>query len=341
MKLHWDDVNARAAGLGSRLLSPEAMAALADAGDLQRLSRGFAENDILPDEIAGATAPALERGIRRAAGRSLAIARRWLGERTEVVVVVLETEDRRSLRALTRGAAAGVRADARLAGMIPTPTLPERLLEELAALSSIREQAALLAAAGHPYGSPILAVAAAQEPDLFAVELAIARTFAMRALRGARRGGQFLRSYVGDLIDLDNARAALLLAGGAAGDDPEAVYIVGGRRLSRESFEAAARSGSVAAAGQLMAGALDESPATELRRHAGDIGRLERAFERTVGDRLRAEARRDPLGPAPFLLFCHRLRAQATLLTEIVWSVELGRPPARADGVSAITAAHP
>lgn len=329
MRARWDDVNARARGLGSRLLSQEALARLRSAGDLQRLSRALAELGVLPEEIPNATAAALELGLRRSAGHALAIARRWLGARAEVVAVAMELEDRRSLRALVRGAAAGVRADARLAGLIPTPALPERLLVELAERSQVREQAALLVAAGHPYGAPMLAAAAAQEPDLYAVELAIARTFAARAVHGARRGGRFLRDYVGDLIDLDNCRTALFLSSRETGEPSAPAFLPGGHRLTLTQFERAAMGGDPVEVARRLARALDGETAALLVRHAGDPAALDDALDIHRGEALRREARLDPLGPAPFLHYCHRLRAQTSALDGLVWSVELGVPVTR------------
>lgn len=327
MSARWEDVNARAKGLGSRLLQPDALAGLAQVRDLQQLSRALAGLGAVPEEIPSASAAALELALRRSAGSALHVARRWLGERSEVVAVALEAEDRRSLRALVRGAAAGVHADARLTGLVPTPSLPERLLQELAGRSRVRDQAALLVAAGHPYGAPMLAAAAAQEPDLFLVELAIARTFAERALRGARHGGRFLREYVGDLIDIDNCRTILLLPQRAGEPAPQA-FIAGGRRLTKEDFARAAGIGEPTGAARVLGEALGGGTlAAALIRYAAAPAELERALEAQVADRLLRQARLDPLGPAPLLLYCHRLRAQSVALGELVWSVDLGVPP--------------
>jgi vacuolar-type H+-ATPase subunit C/Vma6 len=287
----------------------------------------MADLGAITEEVPNATAPALELALRRAAGRALAVARRWLGARAEVVAVTLEAEDRRSLRALIRGAAAGVHAEARLTGLVPTPSLPERLLRELAERSQIREQAALLVAAGQPYGPPILAAAAPQEPDLFAIELAIGRTFAERALQGARRDGGFLRAYVGDLIDIDNCRN-LLLAGRESGERSLPAFLPGGRRLGPEGFEQAARAvGTVAVAralGEAMGGG---STAALLVRHADAPAALEEALKVEMRARLLRESRLDPLGPAPLLLYCERLREQTVALSDLVWRLDLGAPP--------------
>ena len=325
MTTAWEDVNARARGLGSRLLPPAAYARLAQARDLQSLSRALAELGAVPEEVPSATAPALELALRRAAAGALAVARRWLAARAEVVAVALDAEDRRSLRALIRGAAAGVHAEARLTGLVPTPSLPERLLRELAGRSSVGEQAALLVAAGHPYGAAILAASAAQEPDLFAIELAIGRTFAERARRGADRDGRFLREYVGDLIDIENCRILLLSRLGGRDRSPE--FLPGGRRLTEGELRRAAHLAEPAGVARALGEALGDSMTEALLvRHAEAPAALEEALEARLADRLLRESRLDPLGAAPFLLYCHRLRKQTTALSDLVWRVALGAP---------------
>jgi vacuolar-type H+-ATPase subunit C/Vma6 len=321
----WGDVNARVRGLGSRLLPPEEMSRLSEAADLQALARALATLGVLPQEMPGATAPALELALRRAAGAPVRIVRRWLGDREEAMAVALDVEDRRSLRALIRGAAEGVHADARLAGLIPTPTLPERLLQELAGRVRIRDQATLLIAAGHPYGPAILAAAAAAVPDLFAIELAIARTFAERALRGARHAGSFLRAYVGGLIDSDNCRIVLHLAGRELAEPLAPAFLVGGR-LSPAELERAARAGNSQTAARMIGAAVGGRLGSLVVRHASNPAALEEALEAHDLEYLRHHARLDPLGPAPALFYLRQLRQQSVALGRLVWGLDFGLP---------------
>jgi vacuolar-type H+-ATPase subunit C/Vma6 len=324
MTVRWDDVDARARGLASRLLSREAIAGLRRAGDLRQLSQELVRLGVLSEEVPEPSGAVLELALRRVAGHQLRVVRRWLGPRLDVVAVALDAEDRRSLRALVRGAAAGAHPDARLIGLMPTPMLPERLLGELAAQSRIRDQAVLLVAAGHPTGRALLAAAAPQEPDLVAVELAIARAFAERAVRGARRGGKFLRGYVGDLIDAGNCRTALLLAGRTGGEPPGPMFIAGGRRLGPEPFGRAASAEYPVSAARLLGRALgDGELAALLLRYADQPAALEAALEEQELDELVRAAGLDPLGPAPLLLYLRRLRAQTAELGELVWERDL------------------
>lgn len=326
MRPRWEDVNARARGLGTRLLEPEALRALAQLDGPTALGRALAARGVLPEDTAAPTIPDLSIALRRAAGGEVAILRRWLGARDAVLAVALDAEDRRSLRALIRGAADGAPAEARLAGLIPTPALPERLLHELAGHASIRTLATLLIAAGHPYGPAVLGAAAEAEPDLFRIELAIARTFAERALRGSRKGGRFLRGYVSHAIDRDNLRGALILAG-SHGEEPAAQAFIAGGRLTSAEFEAAVATDNPADAARVLgATPAGRDVAAILLQHAWAPATLEAELEDHLLLALRREARRDPLGPAPVLLFLHRLRRQSVVLGRLLWSVSLDVP---------------
>lgn len=328
MRPRWEDVNARARGLGAHLLDEEALAALARSPDLPALARALEARGVLREEVAAPGAAALELALRRAAGAEVRLVRRWLGARGEVAAVALDGEDHRSLRALVRGAVAGAGAEARLAGLIPTPALPERLLRELAERVRVPEQAALLVAAGHPAGPALLAESASQaEPDLFALELALTRVFAARALAGARQAGGVLLEYVRLVIDLENCRAALLLAAHGGGEPAGPAYVPGGVQVTRDAFElAAGMPDPVSAARRLGAALGGGSFAVMLLRHAREPAALDAGLERGLLHWLRQRARLEPLGPAPLLCWFLRLRRQQEALTRVVWSVDLGVP---------------
>jgi hypothetical protein len=197
------------------------------------------------------------------------------------------------------------------------------LLEELAGRARIRDQAALLIAAGHPYGPAILAAAAVAVPDLFSIELAIARTFAERALRGARTAGGFLLEYVRRVIDQDNGRCVLLLAGTQHAEPAAPVFLPGGR-LTLRDFELAAAASDARAAARIVGDALGGQLAVLLARHATDPSALDEALESDELAHLRHQTRLDPLGPAVVLWYLHELRRQSIALARLVWSLDLG-----------------
>jgi len=332
MRPRWEDVNARARGLSARLLAPEVLDGLSQVRGMAGLGRALAARGVIPEEPAAGDGTELGLALRRGAAREVAVLRRWLGPRDAALAVALDAEDRRSLRALIRGASEGAPADTRLAGLVPTPTLPERLLRELAERGSIREQGVLLLAAGHPCGPAVLAAASDREPDLFRIELAVARTLAERAVRGSRRAGRFLRDYVAATIDRDNCRTALVLA--AIGiEEPTASLFLPGGGLRPEEFErATATRDPVMAARALGAAGATRDVAPILLQHATSPADLERALEDRAVTTVQREARLNPLGPAPVLLFLHRLRQQSIALARLVWGAELGVPPAALAG---------
>jgi len=325
----WGDLNARARGLATHLASRATLEALAQLPDLVTFSRECAVAGVVQAEPEQPAPFALELAFRRTTARNLNLLVRWMGPRTEALRFVLEDEDRRSLRALLRGAAAGVSAETRLAGLLPTPSLPERPLEVLARQSRCRDVVALLVAWRHPYGPPLLPAVASDPPDLFKLECELNRTFALRATRGARRGGRALRAHVQEFIDLENLRGGLVLATNELELAPDAAFLPGGRRISLEHFRAAASSRNPIQAADRLAAGFGESEVAQLaRRHASDPRALEEALLRHRGKQLREQARLDPLGPAPLLWYLFRLRSQSVTLGRLLWGTALGVPSA-------------
>ena len=276
--------------------------------------------------------------MRRWAAAALRTLARWAGPRVAALAVIYEEEDRKSLRAILRGAIRGAAADARLSGLIPTPALPERVLVELARQPTAAAVAALLSAWRHPYGAVLAKAAGAGQPDPFALDVALDRAFAARALAAARRAGGDLLAYVRESVDLSNAMTALVLA--VAGRDvvPKDVFLSGGERITITVFEEAVALGEPGTAGMRLARGFAPSALAEPFRHlARDFTDLEEELLRV---RIRAIARRTrlaPLGPGPVLWFALRLRAQVVDLQRIVWGVALSAP--RADLVAALVTA--
>ncbi|HVX89619.1 MAG TPA: V-type ATPase subunit [Gemmatimonadales bacterium] len=202
MSPRWEDVNARARGLGTHLLDRGRLEALAAAPDLGALAEALGRAGIAIGAGDGATA---EAGIRQWSAGILRTLQRWVGARSDALPLVFDDEDRRSIRALIRGAAAGVPAEARLLALLPTPALPAAALEALAALHTVEEVAALLAAWRHPFAGAAAAAVGA-EPDLLAFDRALADAARQRAERAARRSGsRALRRLVAELFATDPA----------------------------------------------------------------------------------------------------------------------------------------
>lgn len=316
--MKWDDVNARARGLGGRLLGRWRLERLAGAETLADLGEAL-EGYRIEGGGRNASPQTLERGVRRRGQGFLSLLARWCGERVSALAVLFEDEDRRSLRALLRGAVSGAPPERRLSGLVPTPTLPARALEELARLRSPAQIAGTLIAWGNPYGEAIRPEADSPRPDPFRLELAVSRSFAVRARKGARRGGSALRGFAEQKIDVENALAAVVLSRNAAEIEPGDCYLEGGRRLDHDTFVSAARSKEARSVlapvftGTALAPAFREPPA-EL-----ELALFGRQLEELV-----SRARLEPLSVFPLLAFVHRLRAEALDLRSLIWSRALG-----------------
>lgn len=323
-----DALVVRAAGLSAHLLDPAGRAALLRAVDFATIARelgarGYAVADPRPD------APALELAIRRGAGARLRQLARWEpGEALGRLLFALE--DQRSLRGLLRGAAAGVPAEARLLGLLPTPTLPERVQAELARLPSVAAIAALLAAWRSPF-APALRPARAGHPDLLSIDVALARTAGAMALAAARQLGGGWRGFVREAIDLDNLRTALLLVGRGGDLLPASLFLPGGEALTLEGCTriAAAAPDQVAALLPRVLAATTLAPL--LPPEIGDPATLERDLADRRRQAWQRRARRDPLGAAPVVSYLLSLRAEVVFLQRAVWGVALGAPPPRRD----------
>ncbi|HYL56629.1 MAG TPA: V-type ATPase subunit [Gemmatimonadales bacterium] len=326
MTNRWEDLNARARGLATHLLARGDLDLLARTPDIATLGdalrgHGFpvAEGERSPE--------ALELALRRMAAARLRVLARWAGPRAHALNVLFEDEDRRSLRAVLRGAVQKASADTRMAGLIPTAALPERALRRLAEQSSAAAIAALLTAWRNPYGSAILSLATTANPDLFSLELALNRTFAARAV-GAARGTGLLAAYVGETIDLENAYTALVLAVGGKDVVARDAFLAGGDRVSLGVFIEAAAAGDALVAARALSTAFSVSPlARAFQRFAADPGELEDAVLRIRIRELTHATRVDPLGPAPLLAYALRVRAEILDLRRIIWGVTLAAPP--------------
>jgi hypothetical protein len=277
----------------------------------------------------------IELAMRRWAAAMLRILARWAGPRSAALPLVFDGEARRSLRAIFRGVVRHVPAERRLAGLIPTPTLPERALEALAAAPTAAAAGALLAAWRHPFAAAIVPATLSTQPDLFALETSLARAAALMARGAAARARNGpLHAAVRTAIDLDNARIALLLCTIRRDLVAHEQFLPGGDRLSLAQFEAAVATGDAAAAAARLAAAFVGTPyARAFTRSWPDPAMLEDELLRVHLRDVAREARRSPLGPLPILWLSLRLRAQLLDLQRILWSVALRAPGQRIPGL--------
>ena len=322
----WGDLDARARGLETRLPTREGLARLAASADRAELDRALHEILGLRETTPPRTP---ERAVRDAMAERIDLLRTWAGpDREGALRVVFEDEDRRSVRRLLRGAAQGAPAEARLAGLVPTPTLPAATLEALARERSPERVAEGLSERDHPYGPPLVERIEAGPFDLFSLEVGILRTFAERALESAAADAR-LEAHVRETIDLANAWAGLLSGSFTADIDADSVFVDGGVAIDRATYGEAARIDDVERSREAIARAFRSAGSSLWRPFADrvlDPSRLEPAVLAARIDALHDLALRDPLSPAPLLKYVLRLRALALDLRRIVWGIALGAP---------------
>lgn len=318
----WVDVVARARGLRTHRLPPGQLTALRRAADLKELGAALARAGF-PVEEGEHRPDALELAVRRRAAAELRVLARRCGNRAAVLPVIFEDEDRRSLRAILRGSLQHQGPDARLRGLVPTPTLPERALAEAAAAPTPGAVAALLTIWNHPFAAGLRLPASAAAPDPLALDLALDRAWAARAMNGASRGGSELARFVGDAIDLMNAATVLARTGMAPARAPE-LYLDGGPRITRTAFSALLtrdRTVALPALADLFGG----TTYGPVLRRAGARG----VEEALLAARLEVERRaalRAPLSIAPALWYALELRSESLALSRIIWGLALGAP---------------
>jgi vacuolar-type H+-ATPase subunit C/Vma6 len=361
MAAEWGELVTRARGLSTHLLSEEHLRDIARRTSLGELALALDDattsaTDRTSRSGAGdATASDVERATRRRARQWTKILARWAGPRMSRLSPLLEDEDRRSVRAVVRGATAGVPPEERLSGLIATPSLPDELLTRLARAATVREVAAMLVDAGNPYGAAVLAEAKRERPDLFTIEHALDVCFAKRATAASAKCDASMREYVSLSIDIENCWTALAgaanalsskaqpgsrdVASGAqlqvprfARDDNArdiSLLIPGGVRLTADVFRGALDAGSRREAAALLAGAFDRLPLGDALMRDEGAETLEDAALASQIHLARGAARVAPLGSAPLILALLRLRAERRATARIAWGAALGISGAR------------
>lgn len=337
MKRGWEDLVARVRGLTTRLLGRERLTQLARSRDLLSLAAALEEvgGGAWAREQRAPTAEELELMVRRRAAVHLRIVAMWSGDRITMLDPLYLDEDRRSVRAMLRGATSGAPPGTRIAGLVPTPALPERALEELASQRSIAAVCSLLAVWGHPFGAALLAPSRAPKPDLFRLELLVNKVYAERATAAARamsrRDGarRDMLAFVRQVIDRENAWTAVQLAGQQTGAPADELFLPGGNRLTRESYLQAASADTRVRALTILAKAFTGTPYARVFYRSPD-GLEDAALAADLRHTTDA-ARRSPLGIAPVIAFFTRLRAEVRDLRFIIWRLAAQAPPGSAE----------
>lgn len=204
--MSWGALAARARGLTTHLRTAAAAPTLA-ALPLQTIADELVASGALPAGTA-ADAVTMDIAATRVAARRMATLARWgvvTDAPIDALVGALELD---MIRILLRGAASLAPASWRLATLVPTPTLPRRLLERAARLERPEQVLALLVASGHFAGAPAVAAwqasqasqARATTAALCATEHALAVAWGARfaSARARRAADAPLRAWLED-----------------------------------------------------------------------------------------------------------------------------------------------
>jgi vacuolar-type H+-ATPase subunit C/Vma6 len=323
------DLNARARGLRTHLLSVGDLERLARSATLSSLVRELAAIGYAPSDTP-ATATSLDKAVRRHAAKQMALLDRWCGDdRRSTFAVIFEDEDRRSIQAILRGAAQGTATEARMTGLIPTTRLPERALRTLCAQPTPTDVVRMLVLWSHPFGASLVGASGGPHPSLFEIEIALQRAFARRAGAHARRGGAQLLDYVEQIIDLMNTWSALLHFVERDPAIADLAFIEGGRWLTRDVFENLMSLETRRQVEARLAWELRKSPLGSIfRNEIEEVADLDAMALRAQIDWLNRAVRVDPSGPAPVIGFAMELRAEVRNLRGIIWGVALQAPAA-------------
>jgi hypothetical protein len=300
---------------------------LAGVPDVAGLSRALEQSGRLVLPVGRPpTAAGIEAAVRHTAARLLRVLSAWAGSGA-VLDVFFADQDRRSLRAIFRGALQATPSEARLAALVPTPRLPERALALLARQPTPAQVNAQLVLLGHPDAQRLSKVAATAHPVLLDLEVALVQGFAERSLAAAGAGDRNLRDVTRTGIDVCNMQMVLAFAPGPHDVAPASLFTSGGKALPLAAFLEACAAGSAVEAGSRLQRILAATSLGGVARAAGhDPVRLESAaLGHLLADQRRAE-RIAPLGSAPLVSFLLRLQAQSADLQRLAWGASLGVP---------------
>jgi vacuolar-type H+-ATPase subunit C/Vma6 len=260
----------------------------------------------------------------------MAVLDRWCGhDRRTTLAVIFEDEDRRSIQAILRGAAEGVASEARMTGLVPTTSLPERALQTLCGEPTPADVVGMLVLWNHPLGVALVGASSGPHPSLFDLEIELQRAFARRAAAHARKGGPQLVEYVEQVVDLMNAWSALLHFVERDPSIADLTFVEGGRWLTRDVFHALMSLETMPQVEKRLAWELRKSSlASAFRGELADLANLESRALRAQIDWQNRAARADPSGAAPVIGFAMELRAEVRSLGGIIWGVALQAPAA-------------
>lgn len=226
-------------------------------------------------------------------------------DRGSPLAVYLSRIDYENLKVVARAVVAGEGYDHAAPGLVSVPPLDEAALRELCEREDLQGVASLLMTWGHPAGPAVArflrSEPTGEAPRLDRLDRALESTYFTQGMKvlleNEEEGNEALVDALRDEIDLDNLRAALKTAFGGGGElaDPPLTY----GRLQPAFLQKIASCRDLPDALEHVRAtvyhqALSQGAAEAARE--GDLGSLERTFERIRLQRLSRNAVTHPIG---------------------------------------------
>jgi V/A-type H+-transporting ATPase subunit C len=316
-----DRVNARVGARRSALIGPEGLRDLLLGPTLAARISLLVGSGRLPEPPSPATLGAVEGALRTRLREDEALLLREVeGARPRrLLASAFGLEEARAIKVLLRGVATGAPPERTCALAPVSAALPAAVIATLARAASPEALAERLAAIGSPYAAAVRgALGARDRHGLLPAELAIDRAAHGRveeAAAGLGEDARLLRDWLAERTDLRNATTLLSL--GAALPERD-LFLPGGARLGRATFEALAREEPP---GRRVA--LAARVPCEAARLA-DPATAERLLEQVTVRRLTQRARRAPLSLAVPLAWMEARREEVRRIALLLRGAELG-----------------
>ncbi len=306
-------INARVRGMKAKLLDPEVYTTLLGEQDFHGFSSALQQTPYAGDldqapgsEVnLGAVDRALAGNFRRIAQSILSFSD---GAPHDLVALLLLHYDLGDLKSVARAKHAGRSPEETRQALVGVGEIKPSVLDAMAAAPDLAAAAQALAISGHPLLGAFRKAARGygQDGDLYAFEVTLDRGFYATILErlDALRASDTLKRHVQKQIDATNLRTGLKLAG--RGGDVDALFVPGGREVSRSVVDALLQGGE---SGGSLAGTSFAEAAD-----AGTLSAAENAIRATLDRSARRVAQRDPLDIGVVLDFLRRKEAETARL---------------------------
>lgn len=248
MPANYGYINARVRGMKAKLLGEDFYNQAINSESFQGFANALASSPSYAPDIEEAQAQheglqmvdeAISRNFYRTSRSLLAFAD---GQPEKLIQALLLRYDLQNLKALARSKHAGRSAEDAKAALFPAGRLKLALLEDLADAEDMAALGQKLNLSQHPLAADFAKALKRyqQEHDLYALELELDTRYYARIfseLDNANAPKELVR-FMQREVDATNIRTALKLQGAENADDSYALFIAGGREISKDKYSA-------------------------------------------------------------------------------------------------------